>query len=297
MRKAALVLMMSVVLMLCAVVQAWTPPAPVTNGINTLNDEVAPFLSNDGQTLYFSRGNGSNYDIWQATRQGASGPFTSVTKALDRGSAWTIFGGWVSSDNLRMYYHEEAGSWSMKMSTRTSVSDPWTGGTVIPGLSSFSAPVLPRLTQNELTIVFDAYNSQGGNYDMYMATRSNTSSPFGNITSLSTINSSAHDQNPYITPDGLALYFSSVRNGSNQLFKATRASLGDPFGNLEHLSFFDSTYGSSSMSLSADGTILFYSKGMSPSGYRDIYFSEIPEPATLLLLSLGTLIFRKKSQN
>jgi Tol biopolymer transport system component len=293
MRNVTLVILL-VVLMLCAVSNAWTPPQPVVNGINTTNDEVAPIPSFDGKTLYFSRGNGPNYDIWQATRQGTSGPFTSVTKALDRDGKWCIYGGWVSSENLRMYYHEES-PWTMKVSTRASVSDPWTSGTAIPGLSSFTSPIVPRLTQDELTVVFDATNTLDGmgSYDIYIASRPNTSSPFGNIRNLSEINSSAIDANPFITPDGLALYFHSIRNGSSQLFEATRQSLNDPFGNLEHLSFFDSTYGASSPFLSADGSTLFFSQGTS-NGYRDIYSSEVPEPATLLLLGLGAMALRKR---
>lgn len=294
MKKLVTMLMVLVVLALCSVTQAWTPPQPVVSGINTSNHETLPFLSNDGKTLYFTR-SGSYWEIYQATRAGASGPFTSVTKALAHGSEYHVIGPWVSPDNLRMYYHSESSQWRLRVSTRASVSDPWTAGTVISGLSSFNAPQTPKLSQDELTIVFGAASTDGGSggYDLWIATRLDTSSSFGSIRNLSEINSTASDGSPFLAPDGLALYFNSIRNGTNQLFKATRASLSDPFGNLEHLSFFDSTYGVSAPSLSADGSILFFAKGNS-DGTSDIYFSEIPEPATLFLFGLSALVLRKK---
>lgn len=294
MKKSVTMLMMLVVLALCSVTQAWTPPQPVVSGINTSNHETLPFLSNDGKTLYFTR-SGSYWEIYQATRAGASGPFTSVTKALAHGSEYHVIGPWVSPDNLRMYYHSESSQWLLRVSTRASISDPWTAGVTIAGLESFSNPQVPKLTQDELTIVFSATNAPGGmgSYDLWTATRPDTSSPFSNIRNLSEINSTVADGAPFLTPDGLALYFNSIRNGTNQLFKATRQSLSDPFGNLEHLSFFDSTYGVSSPSLSTDGSILFFTKGNS-NGTGDIYFSEIPEPATLFLFGLSALALRKK---
>ncbi len=297
MKKSVRFSILFIVLALCGLASAeWTPPQPAVDGINTPAHEFYPFLSFDGKTLYFSRGDGSHYDIWQATREDTSGPFTSVIKALPRGSKWCVLGPWVSPDNLRMYYHDEGASWTMKVSTRASVSDPWTPGTTIPGLSSFTNPDAPKLSEDELTIVFNAKNAPGGmgDWDIYIATRPNISSPFDNIRNLSEINSSAIDDDPFLTPDGLTLYFASTRNGSWQLFKATRASRSEPFGNLEHLSFFDSSYGVTSPFLSADGSTIFFAKGMSSSGFCDIYFSNlITDPVEIAIMKVNAAIDEK----
>ena len=295
MKNVTLVILL-VVLTSCAVVQAWTTPQPVVNGINTANSEFISFLSNDGKTLYFTRDEG-NCNIYQATRQGTSGPFSSVTKALDHGSVSDVIGPWVSADNLRMYYYNEGGTWKLRVSTRNSVSDPWTEGNIISGFGSFSSPQLPRLSQDELTLVFDAYNASGGmgGYDLWIATRLNTSSPFGNIRNLSELNSTGFDGGQYLSPDGLTIYFSSDRSGINQIFKATRQFSNDTFGNLEHLSFFDSTYGSSMPSLSSNGSTFFFTKIMADSS-GDIYYSQVPEPATLLLLTIGVVMMRKNKE-
>ncbi|MGB2809009.1 MAG: hypothetical protein WBC22_14795, partial [Sedimentisphaerales bacterium] len=83
---------------------------------------------------------------------------------------------------------------------------------------------------------------------------------------------------PYVTPDGLTLLFHSDRNGSFQIFRATRQSLTEPFGNVEHLSLFDTPQGlSCHPSMSSDGSALYFVKQLGgESSMRDIYVSYNP---------------------
>ena len=255
----------------------WTEPAPVIE-VNTQYTERTPFISSDGLSLYFARGNTSGYyyfRIFEATRQEPSGPFTSVNEVLSSVNQH-VFAPWVSPDNLRMYYFaqsENPALWQLKVSERASVNDTWPQGSDISELNQLGKVYKPGLTADELTIVFTSYDIAGGQggYDIWMATRPDMNSPFENVTNLSEINTASNDGNPYISPDGLALYFHSDRNGSTQLFKATRAFLNEPFGNVEHLSFFDTPGGSSvSPSLSSDGMALYFIRALTGS---DIYVS------------------------
>jgi hypothetical protein len=77
-----------------------------------------------------------------------------------------------------------------------------------------------------------------------------------------------------------------------QIFEATRLSLNDPFGNLQHLSVFDNPNGTAWPSISSDGRALYFAYGGSNS---DIYVSyNVPEPATLALFGLGVLALGKR---
>ncbi|NIP25986.1 MAG: hypothetical protein GWN67_16725 [Phycisphaerae bacterium] len=269
-----------VVLTMCGSVSSgWSIPVPVSE-VNTQYNEADPFSSFDGLSLYFARGNTSSYyhfRIFEATRQEPSGPFTSVKEILSSGNQH-VFAPWVSPDNLRMYYFAQKESpilWQLKVSERASVNDSWPQGSDISELNQLGKVYKPGLTADELTIVFTSYDIAGGQggYDIWMATRPDTNSPFDNVTNLSEINTASNDANPYISPDGMTLYFHSDRNGSAQLFRTTRGSLSDPFGNLEHLSFFDTPGGSSvSPTLSSDGTTLYFGRALTgqPS---DIYVS------------------------
>jgi hypothetical protein len=275
---------------------AWTVPVPVSE-LNTGYLQDTPFISADSKSLYFSRADGptsSNKEsIYVATREDTSGPFTWVTKILS--DSYHARSPWVSADGLRMYYHNESSSWTIKVSTRASTNDPWSVGSPINEIDQIGAVLHPSLTVDEKTIFFDAI--VGGNRDIWTASRTDIYSPFTGLRPLTEIMSSASDGCSSVSPDGLTIYFVSDRNANNgdsQIFKATRNSIDSLFGNLERLSAFDQPNGSMAgfPNISADGKTLYLCIG-SPGRPSDIYVSYIPEPATLLLLGVGGMMIRK----
>ena len=276
-----------VVLMVCGLAWAgWSEPLPVLE-VNTEFNDKLPFLSFDGLSLYFVRANTNSFyfaRIYEAKREEAFGPFTSVNEISELNySDGHVTGPWISPDNLRVYYNRtEPGShWRLKFSERSSINDPWPTGNNVSELNVLGDLFDPALTVNELIIFFGVWSANQG--DLYIGSRPNTSSPFSNIRKLTEINSSFHDGGPYISPDGLTLYFHSNRNGVSQLFKATRGSLMDPFGETQHLSVFDTPGGHSSWpALSSDGSALYFTRSFGSGG--DIYVSYMADLAELEIL-------------
>jgi Tol biopolymer transport system component len=267
----------------------WTTPVPVSS-VNTSYNDWLPRLSPDGLSLYFTRDTSGNLRIYEAKRATPSGAFTQIQEVIhsSAGNGNAMYPS-ASADNLRLYYQDEANPWQIKMSQRASVNGAWSAGTVVPGLPS--GITNPSISADEQTIVFSALNA--GNYDIYMAMRSDKNSAFSNITILSGINSSFTDGGAFLSSDKLSIYFSSDRNGSGQIFEATRNSLNDPFGNVEHLSLFDGGI-SAVPCISSDGSSLYFARLSSATAGIDIYVSyNIPEPATLLLLGMGGVLLRR----
>ncbi|MBW8040457.1 MAG: hypothetical protein FVQ85_10695 [Planctomycetes bacterium] len=276
-----------IVSVLCSLALAeWTEPVPVTE-VNTQYADWTPFLSFDGLSLYFARvSTGTFYyaRIFEATREEPYGPFTAVNEVLSS-SGQHVLGPWVSLDNLRMYYFAQIENpilWQLKVSERASVNDPWPLGSNISELNILGTLHIPKLTADELNLFFSSNNIPGGQggYDMWMATRPDMNSPFDEVTNLSGINTTAHEVCPSVSPDGLTLHFQSDRNGSHQLFRATRASLSEPFGNVEHLSVFDMPgYTNHHPSLSSDGSTLYFTRLLgNDKSTGDIYVSYVIDP-------------------
>lgn len=277
-----------------AAAEMWTSAVPVDE-VNTEYHEGAPFLSYDGLSLYFSRqGEPGPYPgrLYSASRPAPQGPFTSVQELVGLSTAGeNVNYSWASPDNLRLYYYQTlAGDRIIRMSERTSPTDPWEVGTDIGELNALGGVANPSLTPDELTIIFTATDVAGGlgGYDIWMGTRADTGSPFGNFTNLTAINSSALDYHPRLSSDGLTVYFASLRSGTSQLFTATRTSVVADFGTPELLSCFDSSGAALAYpALSGDGQTFYFAKMTDETGY-DIFVSHIvPVPGAFLLGGIG----------
>jgi len=183
-RGSVLVVIGTLVFAQHAVADLWTTPTPVSE-INTQYDEGAPFLSYDGHTLYFSRYQPNPQWLYSATRMSPDAPFgVAMPLAEINTSDGRANYSWVSPDNLRLYYYTYTNRHIIKMSTRISVDDAWSAGVSIAELNSLGGVANPSLTPDELTIVFTGTNVSGGlgGYDIWMGTRTDTASSFGNWT-------------------------------------------------------------------------------------------------------------------
>lgn len=78
----------------------------------------------------------------------------------------------------------------------------------------------PTLTEDLLEIVF--MSQRAGNADLWSARRGTTNEPFGTAERLAISAMPAKDEHPHLTPDGLVLYFSSMRSGQWEIYRSER---------------------------------------------------------------------------
>jgi hypothetical protein len=144
------------------------------------------------------------------------------------------------------------------------------------------------LSPDGLVIYFSSSSLNSANadvYDIYTATRSSTSQPFGQATAIGEVNTaSSQDQEPRISHDGLRLYFASNRTGSDgsyDIFVATRATTLDVFGTPAPVANINSTYAEFDPFLSADETSIYFQSSQPDGlGSSDIYVSALGADGT-----------------
>jgi len=132
----------------------------------------------------------------------------------------------------------------------------------------------PRLAPDELSIFFTT-NSADAGADLSMASRSTTSAPFTGEKILAQSGPS-NDNDPMVAADQLSLWFHSNRNGTADVFVATRNSTKVDFGTATTIATIDqpTTNENHAYFRSGGGELWFISDRDGPAGSFDIYVAK-----------------------
>ncbi|OHB56079.1 MAG: hypothetical protein A2Y07_03170 [Planctomycetes bacterium GWF2_50_10] len=224
-------------LALASVSFAWTTPVLMTELSTPYGDWAPSCISDDGLTVYFTRGGTSSHywnQLYMATRPTPSGQFTNVHIINDLACGEHETQSWVSSNGLKMYF---ARTWRIKLSTRATPSSPWSSPQNLTSINAFGSVANPELSADELTIVFNVFPS-GTTRLMYTANRNNVNSEFGNFRLMNEL--SGVDVTPnQLSSDGLTLYFNRNDGGMSHVYQSTRPSITGIFGVPQRMDFPD----------------------------------------------------------
>jgi serine/threonine protein kinase/tetratricopeptide (TPR) repeat protein len=250
----------------------WQAPVNLGPNVNSSLRDGLPRISPDGRTLYFFTFGQGTWDNWQAPIIWRS-DFTfgepvnvgSVIPVLDPAYDWI---GCFSYDGLEMYIEslERPGGYGkvdLWVSRRASVDEDWYPPENLgPIFNTAQVDGGVCISADGLTLYF--HSSRAGGYgilDIYMTTRGTRDDPWGPAVNLgSKLNSSASDASPWISADGLELYFSSWRTGGyggGDIYVARRATQNGPWSDPVNLGpTVNSAYQDFRPSLSPDGLLL-----------------------------------------
>ncbi len=205
-----------------------------------LSDAAYPQISRDGLELYFahnelkSSGGGSCTDIWVMRRLSTQETWSDPVK-LDApvNSAWPEHGPAISPNGLELYFADSVhtfntscqahpngqGMGDLWVARRASKEDPWgTPENLGPTVNSDQKEDSPSLSADGLSLYFQSDRSGGqGYFDLYVATRPSLDAPWGPPENVGVpINTNNDETTPFLSPDGLSLYFSvAIRTWSS----------------------------------------------------------------------------------
>ena len=253
----------------------WSNIVPLT-GLNVSGEQWGANFSADGSTLFFSAVNGNSYGIYTATRPDRGTAFTATTLVTlgtyTSGSTTTPpvqpQTPFLSSDGLSLYFVANStsgdGDTDIWVTTRATASGAFSSPRPFPSLNSAKDDARPWFSADDLTIYF-ASNRTGtqGDFDIWMATRTGRYATFSSPVVVTAVNSAYRDDSPFMTADGLTLYFSSDRLGSRDIWRATRVDTSSDFGAPAQVSQLNSPAVETDVAVSSDNTELFFSSGNS----------------------------------
>lgn len=180
----------------------------------------------------------------------------------------------ISHDGLSLFFGSGrsggSGGEDLYVSTRATINDEW--GPVVnvgPIVNSEANDWAPSISSDGLELFFNASGSRPGGigkYDIWVAKRVVINEEWGEPVNLGpSVNSPANDGAPYISADGLSLYFSSIRSGGYghpDLWVTTRATKDEHWGEPVNLGPFVNSYDAEwGPYISPDGLTLFFDSG------------------------------------
>jgi hypothetical protein len=249
-----------------------------SSALNTPSIDGCASFSPDGLTIVYNSFQGTNFDIFTATRSSIDEGFGDPVRlpapvnssaqdacptfaggrrlyfssnredpALDIYVSKLGPNGWSEPENLGpnintpgaldespTFYEDDAGNSVMLFSSRANggagdgnIYQSINGGPkslVAGGVNSSASDNRPSVTRDGLTIYFDSTRSGLGGADIFYATRSSTSEPFGPAIHVPELNSTVNDTRPALSKDGSFMVFGSARAGTapGDMWYATR---------------------------------------------------------------------------
>ncbi|MFC1795122.1 LamG-like jellyroll fold domain-containing protein [Planctomycetota bacterium] len=254
----------------------------------------SPFISADGLSLYFSGGPASE-DLWMTERDSVHddwGKPTNLGPPIN--TSLHEFSPSISPDGLELYFNDAASSWGYTprpgglgecdiwVSTRPTQDQPWTEPKNLgPVVNSQSIDGRAKISFDGLILYFSSDRPRGfGGEDIWVTQRESKLDSWGEPVNLGpVVNSSAYENGPSLSADGLALFFNSNRPGGyglDDLYMTTRATINDPWGIPVNLGpTVNTVYGEVTPCISADGLTLYFGEFPNPRpggfGRRNIW--------------------------
>jgi hypothetical protein len=173
-----------------------------------------------------------------------------------------------SPDELTAYFGMPHGEQlDIYTATRPSRFDSFPTAAPLSAVNSLATDVCPSVTADGLTLYITSTRS--GVYALFVSSRETTSTDFSTPSELTNLDVYG-EGNPFVTPDGGALYFHSYRNGNYDVLRAKKTGIGfEP----PELLGFDTNFDEAAPVVSADDLTIYYLSTGNPGGSDGVWMA------------------------
>lgn len=181
----------------------------------------------DGLLAIFSSarvGTLGGLDLWQATRSSPADVFGSITsdplRAINDDNSQ--FDPEITADGLDLYWAPVFGqSQTIHRASRTKITDLFDAGTTLAITAPGTTEIFdPTVSPDQTVIVFAGQNGAASSPHLFYSTLA-TDGTYSSALPVPDVGSSLRDGDAELSADGCTLFFTSNRQGQNDIYAAT----------------------------------------------------------------------------
>jgi Tol biopolymer transport system component len=205
----------------------WGSGALVAELSSPQNDQD-PEVSVDGLNMFLSSDRGGDgMHLYVARRRTRDTPWEQPVRVDGLGSAAFDVAPAVDRAQLYLVFASQRGAAAdlhLFAATRPDSSAAWQFAGELTALSSTSRDTDPALFAQGRSLIFASLRTApSGKTDLFQTSRPDVSSPFASsVDPISDLDTSASEEDPWVSQDGRHILFVSDRNGRSRIYEAWR---------------------------------------------------------------------------
>jgi hypothetical protein len=209
-----------------AIDQPWSEPERVDE-VSSSFYEATPEVSLDGLVLFLASarpGGEGGSDIWMSTRAKRSAAWSAPVRVPELSSGRDEWAAVTDAELTGVVITRSVPGRSLDLfgSARASADDEWSEPERLANLSSETYEADAHLDPDGLRVTFAGEREGDTGRDLFQAYRRNIDADFATPERLVELSSASRDEDPWLSPDGKVIVFSSDRTGDQELYWATR---------------------------------------------------------------------------
>ncbi|MBW2731669.1 MAG: PD40 domain-containing protein [Deltaproteobacteria bacterium] len=199
-----------------SITEPWSAPQPIA----LFSEGSAPSFAQDGLTLHLVVGG----DFYRTTRSEVGGVWAAPVALVELNTADRESALALTSDGLYMVLSRQTSTDTLLASSRSTLGEPWSVPQEITELLEESGGNSSPWLNPTGTMLLFASNRAGGAglQDIWVATRASRAIPFDAPQPMTSINSAQSEEDPWLSPDGMVLFFARDVGGIKSLYTAHR---------------------------------------------------------------------------